>query len=75
MNRRREIVHRAKRLAVCATCGMMFQFGSCNFGTVTTPVTLDGAQLIVTLIRAAILTPLDAAITEFVTDAFRPDDD
>lgn len=66
---------RLKRAGTIATCGMAFQFGGCDFGTVSTSVTLNGADLIVTLIRAAILTPIDNAITDFVNDAFTDDED
>lgn len=55
--------------------GTVFQLGGCDFGEITTSVTLDGDELIISLIRGAILNPLDAAITEAITAAFDDDGD
>lgn len=52
------------------TGGFLMQLGSCNFGNISTSVTLDGRELIVTLFRAAILTPIDQFITESVNELF-----
>lgn len=51
--------------------------GGCDLGTITTTstTTLDGRQVIADLIRSAILTPLDAAITHAIEDLVGFDDD
>lgn len=54
--------------------GMLFQLGGCNFGEVTTSFTLDGRELIISLVRTAIITPLDAFLTETINDAFGDDE-
>jgi hypothetical protein len=48
----------------------MYQLGGCDFGQITTTVTLDGSDFIVTLVRGAILTPLDNYITNAVNNLF-----
>ncbi len=48
----------------------IFQLSGCNFGEVTTSVTLSGEELIITLIRSAILNPIDVLVTNAVNDAF-----
>ncbi len=55
-------------LAGFCAAGFLCQFGSCELGQITTTVTVDGRELISGAIRNAILTPLDAAITEFVNE-------
>jgi len=62
-------------LAAILSAGILFQFGGCNFATVTVPTTLDGTELLITLIRGAILSPIDQAITAAVQNAFNNDDD
>jgi hypothetical protein len=52
------------------TCG--FPWGACELGeiTTTTTTTLDGRDVIVSLVRSAIITPLDAWLTGVVEDFF-----
>lgn len=64
---------RKRCLTWLLTGGFLMQLGSCNFGNVATSVTLDGRELIITLIRSAILTPLDQFITDSVNDLFADD--
>lgn len=65
-----------RRAAVLsASAGMMFQFGSCSIPDITIPTTLSGEEALITVIRGAILTPIDAAITAAVRGAFTNDED
>ena len=68
---------RRKAVALLCTMGFVCQLGSCDLGQITTTstVTLDGRQVIIDLIRGAILTPLDQFITDTINDAFDNDDD
>ena len=58
--------------AVCAI-GIVCQFGGCDIGEITTSVTLSGQDLVIGLVRGAILGPLDAFITDAINDAFDGD--
>ncbi len=60
--------HRAVGL-LCAG-GMLFQFGGCEFGDITTSTTLNGREVITSLLRGAILTPIDQFITTAVNEFF-----
>ena len=66
---------RAKSLGLLCGMGVLFQFGGCDLGTITTTQTMDGRVAIIQLIRGAILTPLDTVITDTVNDAFASDDE
>jgi len=64
-----------KRKAALLGLGVMaFQLplGSCQFDqiTATSTVTLDGREVIMNLIRGAILTPIDTFITDSVNELF-----
>ena len=61
---------RVRALALLCGLGTLCQFGGCDLGTITTTQTLDGRDAIIQLFRGAILTPLDALITQTVNDAF-----
>jgi len=61
---------RARAAGWAVSVGVLFQFGGCDIGTITTTTTLDGRDAIIQLVRGIILTPLDALITSAVTDAF-----
>ena len=75
--RSRKMSIRAKFVSLMGGLGVLCQFGGCELGTITTSTTttLDGRDAVIQLIRGAILTPLDALITETVNDAFDSDDD
>ena len=64
--------------AIPLLCGLgaMLQFGGCDIGTIstTTTTTVDGRDALISLIRGAILTPLDAFITDSVNNAFGNDE-
>ena len=73
---RRSRVRNLKRLAaIVGSAGMVCQFGSCDLGQVTTTqtITLDGRDVIISLIRSAIITPLDEWVTNAVNEAFAED--
>ena len=55
--------------------GTACQFGGCQFADVTIPTTIDSSELIITLVRGAILTPIDEFVTNAVRNAFSNDDD
>lgn len=62
-----------KMLSALCAGGMMLQLGSCDLGSITTTTTLNGRDAIIQLIRGAILTPIDALITNAVNQAFGDD--
>jgi hypothetical protein len=55
--------------------GTTFQFGGCNIADVTIPTTLAGRDLLITLVRGAILTPIDAFVTNAINNAFNNDEE
>lgn len=62
-----------KRLAgLLFSGGMLLQLGSCDFGsfaaTTTTTTTIDAREVIIQLVRGAIITPLDAYVTNAVSN-------
>lgn len=61
---------KGRGIAGILTAGMLFQFGGCDISAVTVPTTLDGRELVITLIRGALLAPIDQAITAVVQNAF-----
>ena len=64
-----------RRLAIgLCSAGMLFQFGSCQFQDVQVVQTVNGRDLLINLVRVAIITPIDQAITGAIMNAF-PDDD
>jgi len=68
--RTKQRMRRARRLSAALAAGTMFQLGGCNFGEITVTQTVNGADLIVSLVRGAILQPIDAWVTTAVTDFF-----
>ncbi len=58
--------------AVCSA-GMLFQFGGCDVGSITTSVTLDGRSLLISLVRGAVLMPIDTLVTDAINNAFSND--
>lgn len=61
--------------ALVATSGALFQLSGCSIPDITIPTTLSGEEALITLVRGAILTPIDAAITQAVRDAFSEEED
>lgn len=61
---------RRRTLSALCTFGFLFQFGGCDLGEITTTTTVDGRELIVSLLRGVILNPLDRFITSAVNDLF-----
>ena len=66
---------RRKLFATACSGGMLLQLGSCDLGTVTVPVTLQGDELLITMVRGLILTPIDTFITNTIRGAFEDDDE
>ena len=61
---------RAKSLGLLCGMGMLFQFGGCDIGSITTGTTLDGRDAIIQIVRGALLTPIDTFITNGVNNLF-----
>ena len=68
-------VRRLRQTAMVLAAGTACQFGGCNFADVTIPTTVDSSELIITLVRGAILTPIDEFVTNAVRNAFSNDED
>ena len=68
---------RRRALSTLCAAGIVCQLGSCNFNeiTTTTTMTLDGREVIISLVRQAILTPIDQYITDAVNELFDDDVD
>ena len=64
---------KVKRRAGLLTLGAMvfgFPWGGCQIDQITTTTTLDGREVMISLIRGAVLSPIDAWITQGVNDLF-----
>jgi len=62
-----------RRLAALGLGVLIFQFpGGCQFDniTATSTVTLSGREVVINMIRGALLTPIDAFITQGVNELF-----
>lgn len=68
-----------KRLMLVGAVGFVGQFGNCDFGeitaTTTSTTTIDGRELLISLVRGAIITPFDQWVTNTVNDTFGPDNE
>ena len=69
-------VWRARRRLASALCagGLVFQFSGCDIGAITTTTTVDGREALISLVRGAVLSPIDALITQVINDAFNVND-
>jgi hypothetical protein len=67
---------RARALGMIASMGTLCQFGGCELGTITTTttMTIDARDVIIQIARGAILTPIDAFITNAVNEVFDSND-
>jgi hypothetical protein len=65
---------RKKSLGVLLGFGILCQFGGCDIGQITTSTTMDGRQVLISLVRGMILTPIDAFITDSINNLFGEDD-
>ena len=74
MNRSLRLEKRAKRFSLLCGLGMVLQVGGCELGTITTTTTLDARDAIIQLIRGALITPIDAFITNAVNEALGGDE-
>lgn len=69
-------LQRLRRLKTAATVGLlgtMCQFGGCELGEITTTSTVSVRELLIGVVRAAILTPLDQFVTDSINNAFGDD--
>lgn len=64
---------RKRLLSSLWTAGVLVQFGGCDLGQITTTVTLDARDLLINVVRGAVLTPLDQFITDRINAAFGAD--
>ena len=69
----KRLLNRRMLSGICAA-GMMFQLGGCEIGEITTTTTVDGRELLISLVRGVILSPIDAFITDAINDAFGADE-
>lgn len=58
---------------MCASMGTVMQFGACNIGDIPAATTIDGREALIALIRGALLSPIDAYITQTVNNLFDED--
>ena len=76
MSKRRLKVKLCNRsLGALGAGAILFQLGGCDFGQITTTTTLDGRELVISLIQGAILNPIESYITDTVNNAFGDEDD
>ena len=61
---------RNKSLGMLLGMGILCQFGGCDIGQVTTTTTMDGREVLISLVRGAILTPIDAWLTNGINNLF-----
>ena len=66
---------RAKAMGLSCALGAVSLFSGCDLGTVTTSTTFDGREAIIQLVRGAVLTPIDAFITDGINELFGAEDD
>jgi len=64
------IMRRAGRASALLAVGTAFQLGGCNFGEITVTQTVNGADLVASLVRGAILDPIDAYVTDAINQVF-----
>jgi len=64
------MIARARCASAILAAGTVCQLGSCNFGEITVTQTINGADLVVSLVRGAVLDPIDAYVTDLVNQAF-----
>jgi hypothetical protein len=69
MKMRRSKIRQRALTGICAG-GMAFQFGGCEFGEITSTVTIGVEDLLITTIRGFILDPIDQFITDSINEAF-----
>ncbi len=58
-----------RRAAALWAAGAVFQVGGCDFGQITVSQTINANDLVISVIRGAILDPIDAFVTDAVNEA------
>ena len=68
----RDLKRRLRRRVVAAGCtiGFLGQFSGCQFDEITVTQTVDGRELLISLVRGVVLAPIDDFITTSINDAF-----
>lgn len=67
---------RLRKWTAITTMGMSLAvIGNCNLGEVTATTTLDGRDVVTSLLKGALLTPIETAINEGVEYVFDKIDD
>lgn len=66
---------RRTTIATLLSASVVFQFGGCEFGelTTTSTTTIDGRELLISLVRTAIIGPLDQLLNDAINEAFSDD--
>lgn len=59
-----------KTAAIAALMGAVFQFGGCNLGEITTTSTVSVRELLINIVRGAVLAPIDQFVTDSINNAF-----
>lgn len=65
---------RKRLFSSLCTAGVLVQFGGCDLGQITTTVTVDARDLLINVVRGAVLTPIDQFITDRINAAFGAND-
>ena len=73
MKRSRWKMYRIKVVGMVCGIGTLFQFGGCELGQISLTQTIDGREALISLFRGAIITPLDAFLTESLRNALGGD--
>ena len=60
---------RVRRAAALLAAGAVFQLSGCDFGQITVSQTINANDLVISVIRGAILDPIDAFVTAAVDNA------
>ena len=58
-----------RKTAMMLSAGTVFQLGGCDFGQITVSQSINANDLVISVIRGAILNPIDAFLTQAVNDA------
>ena len=60
----------ARLVAAACTIGFLGQFSGCQFDELTVTQTVDARELVISLVREAVLGPIDDFLTVAINDAF-----
>ncbi len=66
-------LRRKRSIGALLAGSVILQLGGCQFGEISTSVTLSAQELLIGLIRSAILQPIDQFVTDAINEAFDED--